>query len=423
MSAQVTGPAARLEIVRQRAKENLELIGREGRVIYDKARAAGYPTLSAMLEATDPSDPQERAQGLDAFSRMLMVADIRTNSDRYGSYYASPVEVFAKRENVSIFAEWARRQWVAGTSVGRAQAGQRAVASTYLSSEFVAGSIQSPYDDDTTLRSMEIQPAIPLTEFVSRTRVNEGQDYRARYLTEPTAAQIRMLRIAEATEIPRTKLTEGTRAIRLLKFGRALEASYETLRRAPLDDLAFHIRRMAIQVEVDQVAAALDVAINGDGNVGTSAIVYNLTAMDPATTANNMTLTAWVNFRLQWPNPYAITSIFGRNDALLKVLMLNVPGTNTLVANADLGPLRQTFQPMNTRLADGVRYGVTADAPASRIVGVDNRFAIEHVVEAGSDISETERWITRQTEVLTFTFNEGFAVIDTNAVKVLNLAA
>ena len=79
--------------------------------------------------------------------------------------------------------------------------------------------------------------------------------------------------------------------------------------------------------------------------------------------------------------------------------------------------------PINRELADNVMLGITSDAPANVIVGMDTRFGIERVVEAGSDISEAERWIHNQTQILTFSENEGYAVQDQKATKTLTLTA
>lgn len=398
--------------------------------LYDEARTREFPTLSAFLEAEDPSDGPERAQGHDAFTRMMALAQIRTASDRWGSYHAHTLARFKEGDDeatadarTALFPEWCRRQWQGGAMRGRLAEQQRA-QTAFLSADFISGSIQRPYDDDTTLRMMEMEPAVPLPEVIARVRQNDGQDYRSRYLTEPAAGDIRMLRVAELTELPRAKITEGGRVIRLLKFGRSLEASYEALRRLPIDDFAVYIRKLRIQTEVDQVGAALDVGINGDGNAGTAATSYALTTLDPATTANNLTILGWLGFKLSWANPYGITHVFGRQAAILKLLSLNL-GTANVMATTQGAPasLRQEFVPINTRLTDGVRYGITNDVPANKLVGIDGRFGIEHVQERGSDISEVEKWITRQAEVLTFSFNEGFATFDSNAVKILDLAS
>jgi hypothetical protein len=233
-----------------------------------------------------------------------------------------------------------------------------------------------------------------------------------------------MLRVTEAAELPKAKISEASRVTRLYKFGRALEASYEALRRLPIDDFALHVRMLRLQTEVDQVAAALDVAVNGDGNGGTAATVYTKATLDSGMTINVLSLRAWTAFKLLWANPYTLTTVLANQDVVLDMLLLNIGTANALLASNPVpGLVNQPWTPINNRFAEGVRFGITTDAPARQIIGFDNRFAVEHITENGSDISEAERYITRQTEVLTFSMNEGYAILDQGAVKIFNLNA
>lgn len=411
------------DTMRHRAKAAIEHVGAQR--LRRMASDAKAPNLTAFLETLDPSDNAERAIGLDAFSRVLVALDIRSYGDPFGAYEASPVESLCREDTRDLLPEWLRIVWETGSSMGRrvVDSRQRAAAQ-YLSTDFAEGTVQRPYDDDRTLRDYPMEPAIPLTELVFRTRRNSGNTYRARYLTAPSASDIRLLRVVEASELPTAFITEGSALIRLFKFGRKLRASYEALRRLPMDDLATHVRYLALQTEVDRVAAVLDVMVNGDGNAGTAATVHTLTAMDSTTTANNLTLDAWLNFKLQFTNPFRPTHVFGRTAEMLKVLRLTTGNANTLVGSVELGNLRQELTPIDNRLSDGVRYGITTtETPAGRLVMVDGRMAVEHIIEEGSEISETDRWIGNQTEEMTFSVNEGFAVVARNTTRVLNLTA
>lgn len=427
--------------------------------IYERVQADGFRSLTNLLEAMDPTDPKDRYVGVDAFTRLLAAADVRTYNDPSEEYECSRMEVFGRsRANQALFREWCRRQWMTGSverkrrrhphwvdrpgtdaqplaededaeregeGPSRAEIvnrqGTRAAAE-FLSGEALAGSVRRPLEDDPTLRFVEFEPAVPLSEVISRTRPTNDINFRARFLTQPTAADIRMVRVGEAAEIPTAVITESERSVRLRKFGRAVRGSYEALRRLPLEDFAVWIRQLRLQVEVDQVAAALDVAISGDGNSGTAAVVHNLTALDPATTANTLTVTAWLAFRMKFRNPYALTTVLAREAETLKVLNLNIGTANLLLLSAQTPvPFQQNFTPINNRLAGGQRYGITDDAPAAHVLGLDNRFGPERLVENGSEISEAERFITNQTEILTFTMNEGYMVPDVNAAKLLKL--
>lgn len=422
-----------IEAVRARVGPLLQQM--PGMRLYRQAAEEGYANLSELLEDEDPTTAADARLGLDAFERMLLVKGIRTTGHPEGVYVASTGEAFmADEETKALFPEWVRRQWASARRRRPPQVpglaldpgdGERAPA-IYLSGDYTVGSVQRPYDDDTTLRLQGIEPAIPLSEVVARVRMNDGIDYRARWLVEPVDANaIRMMRVAEGTEIPKAKLMEKQSVIRLSKFGRALEITYEAARRLPLDDLAVHIRLLSVQTEVDQVAAARDTMVNGDGNAGTAGININLTTLDPTTTANNLTAAAWIAFLTEWPNPYSLTGVLGQRAAILKLLMLSLPTNNPLLSQLgpQQAPLAQAFRPMNPNIPSGQAYGIDPDAPANKLIGFDGRFAVEHVRENGSVINEAERFITRQVEVMTFSFNEGFSVFRPNTVRVLNLAA
>jgi len=164
---------------------------------------------------------------------------------------------------------------------------------------------------------------------------------------------------------------------------------------------------------------------NGDGNAGTSATAVNLTTLDPATTANNLTVIAWLNYILQWPQGYQMTHVLGQQASLLKLLTLPLASQNALMTSTALAgtPVSQSLEAINRRLTNGIRWGISPDVASGKLLGFDASAGVEHVVENGSDISESERWITRQTETLTFSFNEAFAVTDPKAAVLLNLAA
>lgn len=401
--------------LRPRAQELLRQMSEaKGKRLYDEAKRHGM-TLSAFVEMEDPSDPAERHAGSDAFSRMLMAASLVTVGDPHGQFSADPLEKFDGNDELrAMFPEWAARQWRKGQGVGVRAAAQ------FLSTDYVPGTPQRPNVDSPTMRMQQVQPAIPLTEVVAVTTPIQGDTYRPLRLVEPSAADLRKYRVAETAELPRTKIASSNDVIRLKKFGRAIEASYEVLRLAPIDHIAILIQKIGVQSQIDQVAAALDVMVNGDGNSNTAATNYNLTTLDSAAVAGTMTAKGYAAFKMKFANPYLMTTALVKEDVGLQLLMLSLGNANILLSVAGFAG---QFEPINTNLRDGVRLGVTSDAPTLKIVGFDSRFAIERVVQIGSNINEAERWILRQVEVLTMSENEGYAVWDPYATKTLNVNA
>lgn len=370
----------------------------------------GY-NLSRWLEENSPSD---KTDGLDAFERCLREAGIVTRSDPAAGYWASKASDFMNGPvNRTLYTEFFARQWRKVTY------GQRSI---YLSTDGTPGSWQRPYADAQQARwDFQLAPAIPLSELVAITTPIEGQDYRAFYMTYD-AEQLRTFRLGETAEIPIAKLSDAERTIQLKKFGRGLKASYEQMRRMRVDKLALQIAYMAVQAEVDKVAAALYVLVNGDGNSGTTPTNYNLTTLDTDATAGALTLKGWLAFKMKFANPYILGTGLMTEAVALQLALLNVGSANVPLANFNAGGMTQALTPIN-QTSDSVRYGWTSEAPASTIVGFDRRFALERVTEIGGEIAEMERFITNQTEIMTMTEMDGYAIMDANATKTLTISA
>lgn len=400
-----------------RAQELLESM--RGGALYRAAAERGL-TLSAFLEQEDPS--AEYRDGLDSFQRLVMLSGLKVVSDPYRGFYADEFSAFDKDEQTrSLLPEWAFRQWRKVTLGFPFHSAQN--RAPLLSSDAGLGTVMRPYVDAAQARMQQLAPAIPLSEIVAVTTPISGDAYRAFYLTEPTAAEKRLVRVGESAEIPKVTLTGGDHTINLKKYGRALEVSYETLRRQRIDKVALWIARLAIQAETDKVAYAADVLVNGDGNSGTAATNHNLTTLDPAAVAGTLTLKGWLAYKLQFANPYQITHMLVQSAVALQVMLLNLGSANVLLATVQGALGAGSIEPINPETSDRVRYGITSDAPALKVVGFDRRFALERVTEIGADISEIDRFILRQTQVLTMTEVEGFAIFDANATRTLDINA
>jgi len=374
------------------------------------------PTLSRALEEISPS---QKGDQLDTFERLMLEAGIRTQSDATAGYWASNASAFTRNAGTkALLTEFVARNW-RKVSYGMSQ--HRA---TFLSNDGVTGSWERPYSDAMGIRPSErIAPAIPLSELISMTTAIDSDTYRSYFLTYDAEA-LRKYRVGETADIPIAKLTGGDTSIRLHKYGRGIQASYEDLRRMRVDKLAFYIQWMALQSEIDKVSAAMTVLISGDGNASTVPTTHNLTTLDTAATAGTLTLKGWLAFKFKFVNPYIVTTALMQEAVALQLALLNTGSANIPLATVPVGQggLGTGLTPIN-QFADTVRYGWTSDAPALKIVAFDSRFALERVTEIGSEISEFERFITNQTQVMVMTEVEGYAVSDGAATKILNVNA
>lgn len=385
--------------------------------LYRKAYSEGL-SFSGSLEREFPES--EFKDGLDAFTRLLQQANIRTrNIPELGIYASRYEEMFENPATRVLIPELFARFW-RSAATGKPVVQQRTPITSF---DAGSPSVTNQTSYQTVARlTQQIAAAIPLSELVAITTPIDTGSYAAFYLTEDAASE-RMVRIAEGSEIPRTRLIGGDREIRVKKYGRALEASYESLRRQRLDRIALIIQLMAVRAETDKVGAVLDVLVNGDGNANTAATNYNLTALDTTATAGTLTLKGYLAFKMKFVSPYMITTALVQEAVALQMQLLNVGSANIplVVIGAQSG--WGGFTPINPGLSDNVRLGWTADAPALKIVGFDSRFAIERVYELGADISEVEQFILRQVRVITMTESEGYLKFDANAAKTLNVNA
>lgn len=394
-----------------RPQELFKNFGEAGPQLYREAYERGM-SLTAYLDTVMETDYKD---GLDSFERLLQAADIVTVSQPIYGRYADRFEVFFKDEHTrALLPEWWARQY---RKAAYQTPQQRA---TFLSEDYAPGGWERPYRMADMLRVEDkLTAAIPLAALVGLTTPIDSNVYKAAYLSQSdNAAQWRMVRVGEGAAVPTMKVTTADREITLYKYGRSLDASYETLRRQRMDKIALFIQLMAIQAEVDKVATVIDVVVNGDGNSGTGATSHNLTTLDAAATAGTLTLTGWLNFQMQFANPYMLGVALAPNAMALQVLVLSAGTANYPIVAFGNMPIGGVT-PINQDFARPVPLGWTSDAPANKIVGWDPRMCIERVFEIGAEIAEVERFTKTQIQSLTMTETEGYAVMDPSASHIL----
>lgn len=389
---------------------------------YEEAYKKGT-TFSNVLEERDPShqyhdDP--RFAGTDAFQRQLMFAGIVPSSDPERGVWSSEIGDFHKTERgAHLFPEWVSRQWRKVAYRGlKTDTGER----FYASSDPVSNVLYPP-QISTMVRQKQIAPAIPLSRIIAITTPVNAAAYQAFYLTDSTTERT-MRRVAEGAEVPTAKLTGGDHTVRIRKYGRALEFSYETARYMRLDRFAIHLALLAVQAEVDKFATAIDVAINGDGNSSTAATNHNKTTMDTGLVAGDaLSGKAYLTWRMQWANPYRCDFVLGREAEALQVFLMDMGSGNVNYWQlANLSGFGKTT-PINPQLGPADVGWDSAAIAANLLLGLDSRFALEMAVGTGTTLTETDKLIKSQFNVIVMTEALGFAVFDANATKTLTLNA
>ena len=328
-------------------------------------RQAGK-SFTQVLESLDPSENYRGTalEGTDAFQRQLKRFGIRAKGA--GS---SPVEkFFATMDSAVLFPE------------------------------YIARTVRQGIEEN------DILPSI-----VATTTVIDAMDYRSIY-SNPTDDDKALKDVAEGSEIPTTEVKTKEHLVSLTKRGRMLVASYEAIRFQKLDLFSVMLRQIGAYIQKQQLADAVNVLINGDGNEN-AAVQYTVGTDPISGTAGKLTYDQLVEFWGKF-DPYTMNTILcstGTMTSLLKIpelqnplTGLNFQGTGKL--NSPLGAqLHRT-----SAVADGM------------IIGLDNRYALE-LVRAGDVLVEYDKLIDRQLERAAITSISGFGKICDGAAAVLNV--
>lgn len=337
--------------------------------------------LSQHLENLDPSEQYGPHEKLDGLGRQLKRFGIRVAPGKNGVFAGDVESFYQTEESKVLFPEVISR-------VAR----------------------ESP------------MATSKLAQMVAITTPIDSNVYVPYYVSDQPAEQTRK-RVTEAAQLPICEIKGQEHSIKLYKYGRAIKASYESIRRMKLDMLSLHIRRIAAQAGLDKADEALDVIINGDGNTN-PATVYKLNADLGGVVLTGLDYKSWLKFLMKFSaKQYNCNIVIGGINEIVGLLTMAKPNVDPLVLVSSImnGPVDAKME-MESGLIVNYKALYVPSAPANKLIGIDNRYAIEQLNEIGSDISESERFIMNQTSVLTVSENNAFAKLFADATAVLDLS-
>ncbi len=321
-------------------------------------------SFTQVLESLDPSENYRGTalEGTDAFQRQLKRFGIRAKGA--GS---SPVEKFF-----------------------------RTMESAVLFPEYIARTVRQGMEEN------DILPAITAT-----TTVIDSLDYRSIYSTA-TDADKALQDVAEGAAIPETEVKSKEHLISLKKRGRMLVASYEALRFQKLDLFGVMLRQIGAHIQKQQIADAVKVLVEGDGNEN-AAVKYTVGTSPMSGTKGSLSYDQLVEFWGKF-DPYTMNTILCSTDTMTK--MLKIPELQNPQTGLNFQGTGKLTTPLGAQLH---RTGAVED---DMIIGLDNRFALEQV-RAGDVLVEYDKLIDRQLERAAITSIAGFGKICTDAAAVL----
>ncbi len=322
--------------------------------------------FTQVLESLDPSENYRGTalEGTDAFQRQLKRFGIRVKGA--GS---SPVEKFF------------------GT-----------MDSAVLFPEYIARTVRVGMEEN------DILPAITAT-----TTVIDSMDYRSIYSTAADADK-ELKDVAEGAAIPETSVKSKEHLISLSKRGRMLVASYEALRFQKLDLFSVMLRQIGAHIQKMQLADAVKVLTEGDGN-DNAAVTYAVGTSPISGTSGTLGYDQLVEFWGQF-DPYTMNTILCSTATMTK--LLKIPELQNPQTGLNFQGTGKLSTPLGAQLH---RTGAVAD---DVIIGLDNRYALEQV-RAGDVLVEYDKLIDRQLERAAITSIAGFGKICTDAAAVLSV--
>ena len=323
-------------------------------------------SFTQVLESLDPSENYRGTalEGTDAFQRQLKRFGIRAKGA--GS---SPVEKFF-----------------------------RTMDSAVLFPEYIARTVR---------QGMEENDILP--DIVATTTVIDSLDYRSIYST-PTKDDKELKDVAEGAEIPTTEVSTKEHLVSLTKRGRMLVASYEALRFQKLDLFSVMLRQIGAYIQQQQLADAVKVILEGDGN-DNAAVQYTIGTNPISGTKGTLGYDQMVEFWSQF-DPYTMNTILCSSGTMTK--MLKVPELQNPLTGLNFQGTGKLTTPLGAQLH---RTSAVADG---MIIGLDKRYALE-LVRAGDVMVEYDKLIDRQLERAAITSISGFGKICDGAAAVLNV--
>ena len=323
-------------------------------------------SFSQVLESLDPSENYRGTalEKTDAFQRQLKRFGIRVKGTN-----SSPVEqFFATMDSAVLFPE------------------------------YIARTVRQGLEEN------DILPAITAT-----TTVIDAMDYRSIY-SIATDDEKALKDVAEGAAISQTQVKTKEHLVSLTKRGRMLVASYEALRFQKLDLFGVMLRQIGSHIQKQQVADAVKVLLDGDGN-SNAATKLTIGTAPMSGTKGTLTYDQLVEFWGQF-DPFTMNTILcstATMTSLLKVPELQNPQT---------GLNFQGTGKLSTPL--GAQLHRTGAVDNGVIIGLDNRYALEQV-RAGDVLVEYDKLIDCQLERAAITTISGFAKICDGAAKALTV--
>lgn len=257
------------------------------------------------------------------------------------------------------------------------------------------------------------QLATSLVPVLCMAEIRIGSHVQEKVTISDTTGTRALKHATEGQNLPKTTIARTQGSITLQKYGRILEASYESVKLMTLDIVSLQLQRMGRQVGIDETDDLIETAVAGDGNSSSAATDRNVATSGTLTYSDLITL--YQGFPIGYEFRHAVT-----NDTELKQ-MLNMAefkdpdawGAMVFQRSGQIpGPMGAVWH----------RWTSTGSASFStnKILGVDDRLAIVCYRE-GDMLEEADQLIDRQVHLRSMSEWIGFMVWDPSGNQTLTV--
>ena len=281
--------------------------------------------------------------------------------------------------------------------------------------------------DDMLKAKTRLEVAENIASIVSQSRTIDGSEMITTY-SEDDADQRKTYTVSELGRVPMRSVRTTQNIVGLGKRGSGIEISYEFARRASLDLLMPFAARILRDAELSKVEAATNILINGDGvNAAAQVINFSTFAGSVQTEISATNYKALSKFLMARSKAgYPVDTLVVNYDMYADLMFLYAPtisgnGSVPMAMGAMGAPV------INTRVSalNGLNLNIALSSavPAGKVICMAKNECIEELIEANSNISESERSILDQSIKYVKTETTGYKLAIPEARVVLDVLA
>lgn len=252
--------------------------------------------------------------------------------------------------------------------------------SAVLFPEFIRRMVQSGVEQSVLSDVMAVHTKVDASEYVGGVLTDDTD-----YSTTTT----------DGAALPTATYLESSSILTLDKYGRAVHASYEAVRRQKLDTFGSILRAIGVRLSNTILVKATEKMIENAGS----------------------TIAAETSGSISYTD---LTNLYGAFQDFDMTALLASPSAAAVIMALDQMQEMASTQPNVITLPFGAQLRKCASMDTGYLVGLDTQFAME-MVTSGDLILETDKLIDNQLDVITMSLHVGFRVMTADAIHILSL--